>query len=87
MAKQDHKIVYVEWQDSASLQVSESWIDHRDAKDRAKETWNIVTVGFLLEETDDYILLCRGIDDQDEPKVSGSFYIPKSQIRKRKWLK
>lgn len=74
-------IVYVKWFDSTS---DDEW----EGISEVLEPHNIVTVGWFIAETDDYITVALNIDgeSEDEPLVSQKISIPKVNIlEKRKW--
>jgi len=80
----DHPaVVIVEWHDSRTL--SSRWIDREKVLNEAPADFADcpISAGFLLEATDDYIVLALsfvgGIDD-----VAEVVQIPKAEIR---WMK
>lgn len=81
------KIVYVEWLDS--LSDDNGWVSEQYSKEWGNnEDWLIKQVGFILEETETYILLASRKNPQTiSSKVSGLFKIPKFIIVKMEELK
>jgi len=77
-------LIYIEWCDAMVNQ--NSWMSLEDAKKWAKtENWTISEVGFLIEETKEYILIAnkQNTYDKDNPEVGGLMKIPTPWIRKR----
>lgn len=80
------KAIYIEWADAFSNY--ESWVELEDAKEWAdNEDWIVKQVGFVLKETDEYLLLATKLNPHkntgDTTNVSGVFKLPKTWIRKR----
>ena len=81
------KLVYLEWVDSSS-QGSSTWIDVdsvlRSGKD---DSMKCVSVGFVLSDDDDSILLASHLSGDCEVKMvghcSGNMQIPKLAITNR----
>lgn len=83
--------VYIEWDDS--VEFDSGWYELEDIKEQAKEPTVIVCIGFIIDETKDYILISNHHStdkyraDEHRTTLSSPFKIPKSAIRKRKTLK
>lgn len=79
------KIVEVIWTDTGQ-QMASTWVDPGIVKSRAAELITSVhSTGFLLDETDTYILLAQNID-QESGAVAGCFRIEKSAILRLSYL-
>lgn len=77
-------LIYIEWCDAMVNQ--NSWMSLEDAKKWAKtENWTVSEVGFLIEETNEYILIAnkKNTYDKDNPEIGGLMKIPTPWIRKR----
>lgn len=82
--KKIKEIVYIEWCDAMINQ--SSWMSFKKTKKWADtENWTVSSIGFLLEETKEYILLANKISfyDKNNPDVGGIIKIPATWIRKR----
>lgn len=77
-----HPLIYIEWCDAASYG-NGTWqdVDELKAWARGEDSWLVREVGFVVEETDDYILMVSQISDNG--KVGNAMKIPKGWIRKR----
>ena len=63
-----------------------SWLSLEDAKEWAnKENWIVSEVGFLIEETKEFILIAnkKSTYDKENPEIGGVMKIPTTWIRKR----
>lgn len=81
------KLIYIKWTDACS---SPSWFTKEDALKWARsKDWIVENIGWLMEETDKYILICaRRSDDVENRGEYGLLQkIPKTWIIKRKILK
>lgn len=83
----EFKAVYIEWEDSICF--GSRWQSSEDVKEDAKHENFCHELGFIIEETDTYILLSSRYlivseDEEIEPDVGYAIKIPKSLIRKRK---
>lgn len=76
-------LVYIEWCDAITNH--ESWISEDEALKWAEsERWVNKHVGFLIKETDEYLLLAGEIGGTDNDKNYGHVTkIPKTWIRQR----
>lgn len=75
------KSVYIEWEDAMESQAG--WFSVDEAKKEAKDVSIVILIGFIIDETKDYILVSSHyIIDNDS--VGTPFKIPKMYIRKRK---
>ena len=79
-------VIYLEWCDAISN--SSQWMSIDDAKKWGNnEDWVIRQVCFLLDETEEYLLLAGRInphiDTEDDLKVDGLLKLPKTWIRKK----
>lgn len=78
-------VLYVEWGDAGQL--SGGWQDREEMITDARRFYgSIVAVGFLLEETPDYLVLASGYNAGNDDAAHG-FWVPKSEIRKRVQLR
>lgn len=82
------KVVYVEWADAL---VNASWFTKQQAREWCEDaSWIVKECGWLIEETDKYIVFASGWKTADE-YTSEQFVnlhkIPKTWIIKRKELK
>lgn len=77
-----YPLIYLEWCDAASYGNGE-WLSIQDAVDWAKtdESWLVHEVGFVLKETDEYLLLTNQVVDNSN--VGNVMKIPVTWIRKR----
>ncbi|MDE2233229.1 MAG: hypothetical protein KGJ90_03830 [Patescibacteria group bacterium] len=79
-------VVRVDWVDSATL--CDHWIPRDEMlKDPDGVPPHIVSVGILLRQNKDHVLLTRGIDTMDYPMMMGAFVIPVGCIKKIRRLK
>lgn len=77
-------LVYVEWRDSCAAQ---GWQSPEDLKEFAPSSCR--SVGFLLRETDDHLLLAPHVtepDGADNRKVDGVMCIPLEAVTARRSL-
>ena len=76
------KIIYVKWCDANS---NAEWFSIDEAKEWGQsEEWEVESVGFLIEETEEYILIAQRLSGD----VCGALLkIPTTWIRERKELK
>ena len=80
------KLIYIEWCDA--INDTPSWMSMSDAFQWAdNEDWVIKQVGFLLKETEEYLLICSKINPhchtEDEVRVDSLLKLPKTWVRKR----
>jgi hypothetical protein len=85
-AKSICKIIYLEWCDA--IADSSRWMSIKEAKDWGNnEDWLIKQVCFLLDETQEYLLLAGRINPhqhtEDEIRVDSLLKLPKTWIRNR----
>ncbi len=81
-------LLYIEWCDAMVNQ--DSWVKIADMKEwAATDHWITYDVGFLIEETKEYILLASRytINDDGTNRVDSCIKIPTTWIRKRKVIK
>ena len=78
----DPVIVHVRWRDS--LTGIGGWHPASEAKQHAVDAWEtpLSAAGFVVEETDDYVVLASGWNPvaEGEPEVNGTMMIPRSEI-------
>lgn len=79
-------VIYLEWCDA--IADIPRWMSLDEAIEWAKnEDWVIKQVCFLLDETEEYILLAARInphrDTEDGLKVDGLLKLPQTWVRKR----
>ena len=80
----ERRLVYVEWVDSSELY---GWTKPANMLD---ESLMCYSVGWLMEESHDRIVLCSSISlvvDKDDPRGSGTIGIPKVAIKKMRTVK
>lgn len=82
MPEKNVRIIYVEWVDSISYG-SSVWT-HKDTVLKSDGLPVLESVGFLLKETDEAVVIAAHVGDGS---ISGDMSIPKVAIKKRKWLK
>lgn len=78
----DH-IVYVKWLDFGYSLLADRWQDIEDVKKLKDEIKPIETVGFLLEESADYLILAQSYS-VSENSVRGGYIIYKKNILDRR---
>jgi len=79
-----NELVYIEWCDAMVNQ--NSWLSIDDAmKWSETNNWIVSEVGFVLKETDEYILIAnkKNLYDTDNIEVGGVMKIPTTWIKKR----
>lgn len=75
--------VYIEWEDA--MEFNSGWHDLENSIKDAEDIVICILIGFILDETKDYILVSSHyIIDGMNNSVGTPFKIPKSYIRKRK---
>lgn len=77
-----YPLIYIEWCDAASYG-NGTWQDVYDliAWAADEDSWLVKEVGFVVEETDEYILLVSQVSDNG--KVGDAMKIPKGWVRRR----
>lgn len=78
------KLIYIEWCDAMSSQTT--WMSLEEAIEWAdNKNWVVSSGGYLIKETDEYLLISREICtyDKDDTQLGGVLKIPKTWIRKR----
>jgi len=78
------ELIYIEWCDAMVNQ--NSWLSIDEAIQWAEtNNWIISEVGFVLKETDEYILIAnkKNLYDTDNVEVGGIMKIPTTWIKKR----
>jgi len=73
------KMIYIEWVDSATHY---GWRD----RDEKYLPLTITSIGFVLSETEDNIVISTSLDGVNEMAI-GPMVIPKCSIKKRKFFK
>lgn len=78
-----YPIVYIEWCDA--IRNNDEWITVENILEWSESVeWTIRQVGFILKETQQYILLANKINEQKEvDRVDGVIKIPITWILKR----
>jgi len=79
-----YDLIYIEWCDAMMNQ--NPWMNLKEAKKWAEtEDWVTSEVGFLIKETDEYILIAnkKNSYNKNDPEVGGLMKIPTTWIRKR----
>jgi len=77
------KIVEVEWIDA---HYEGGWKPKIALEDAVRKDLKIVTLGYLIEDTDDRIILTHGIDGEGE-QYQGYYLIPKGCVLNIKEIK
>ena len=78
------KLIYLEWCDA--LELSSQWKELEELIELAeRKDWIVCEAGWLLKETDEYILLAsKRMDfENDIPNFANAVKIPKTWILKR----
>ena len=77
----NNPLIYIEWCDAASM--SNEWEDVSVVLKWAEgdDSWLVCEVGFVLKETDEYLLLCSQMNDKGN--VGDVIKIPKTWVRRR----
>lgn len=84
MAKKEEALFYVEWRD-AMAHVG-SWVDQDEAISWMESSEGLVKqVGFIVKETNEYILMCARIAEINDGQTSlgGLFKIPTKWIKRK----
>ena len=84
--KRPLRLVYVEWDDAATRSC---WMDLDEIERYRQATWLVRQCGFLLEDTDQHVLLAGSWTPDDEwhtEKFGDITRIPKTWIRKQHTL-
>lgn len=77
------KLIYIEWCDAITINDDRAWNTLKECKEMgANENWVTIEVGFILEETKEYILFANKKSKHND-SYGGVFKIPKTWIRKR----
>lgn len=79
---QEDELVYVLWSDSGYSLLADRWQNIEEVKKLKDEIKPIETVGFLIDETEDYITLGQSVA-RSEKSVRGGYIILKKNIIKR----
>ena len=77
---QAYPLVEVWWDDATGC--TQGWIDNKDLK---IEPTIVLTVGFLIKETEEYVIVASDIDHQKQH--NGRTQIPKGMVKVMKVLK
>ena len=81
--KSSFPLIYIEWYDAIEAQTTWESLDEL-LKWAKKDDWITKEVGFLLKETDNYILIANRIGGNEHQKeFSGVMKIPSPWVRKR----
>jgi hypothetical protein len=76
------KIVLISWVDCTTL---EGWGEERDIDEAIKHSKEVLTVGFLLKETDKEYVVCQSYEDVSpifHEKFGDVCLIPKRSVEK-----
>ncbi len=87
MPAQSHPLVYIKWTDAIGK--PESWETLDDALEWGdKDYWHVETVGWILKETKEYILMAskRGLQVGEDTHYGQLFKLPKPWILERREL-
>lgn len=77
----DHKLVMVNWRDAES---HDTWISVKDAT--SDDTDEVASVGWLLADRPDKLILIASISLREDGQVSGHLAIPKAMVTSIKEL-
>jgi len=83
-AENEGGLVYIEWCDA--MINNNVWMSTEEAIEWAdEESWIVQQVGFILKETEKYILLAskKNIYDKENPEVGSVIKIPTTWVLKR----
>lgn len=82
------ELIYIEWCDAMSN--LEAWTSEDEIIEWAEsDNWVNRQVGFIIKETDKYLLLASEIGNinSDDPQLGGCIKIPTTWILKRETIK
>ena len=83
-----HEMVYLKWTDA--LEAQAGWKSKEDLEEWIEnQNWIIHQVGWIIEETDDYIIIVSRFteeENEDDIQYNGIFKLPKPWILERKTL-
>jgi len=82
--KEELKFIMIKWEDSAHI--SFGWSPLDNIKDQFVDKIHCISVGILLDETKDYIVIAQS-GDVELTAVSNILKIPRNSIIKTKELK
>jgi hypothetical protein len=77
------KVVRVEWEDSSSTR--RVWHSREELAGMTNQ--KCTSIGFLVHEDDHCVIVAAHKGDEEYPDFSGDMRIPKSAIRKRKYVR
>jgi hypothetical protein len=76
--------VLVEWADHAHWSPG-TWVDLDILDDGEAETCGVISVGWLLQVTDDAVVICQSITEADDG--TGLFVIARATIKRLEFLR
>jgi len=76
-----HSLIYIEWCDATTISGEWEPADHIIKWAETEGSWLVREVGFVLTETDEYLLIVSQITDSGN--VGAGMKIPKTWVRKR----
>jgi len=80
--EEELRLVYIVWCDAVTITSSIAWNSLEECKEMgADQSWETIEVGFILEETDEYMIIANKRCIHSEV-FGGVFKIPKTWIRK-----
>ena len=75
----ERKIAIVHWKDSATYR---EWYNYEDIESEILDDKNIKSIGYVIENNDDWIVLAQNVDDTS---CSGITKIPKDSVFNIEW--
>lgn len=81
------RMLEVTWRDSMASGGQQSWFTPEEAFDWGKDDLRIVTVGYVVFEDDNYLVLATSQTARAGGKVGGLWSIPQGCIIRRRRLK
>jgi hypothetical protein len=77
------KVIRIEWEDSSST----SGVWHGEEYLKSTTNQKCTSIGFLVHEDEHCVIVAGHKGDDKRPDFAGDMRIPKSAIRKRKYLR
>lgn len=74
-----YQMVYVVWRDSGFSLIADKWQDIEEVKNLSKEIGLIETVGFVIDENENYLTLAQTVDGEQN-QIRGGYIILRQNI-------
>lgn len=74
-----YQIVYVVWSDSGFSLIADKWQDIEEVKNLSKEIGLMETVGFVIDENENYLTLAQTVDGEQN-QIRGGYIILRQNI-------